>query len=115
MARNNLCVGAWLALSLGICVTRPAYSADDYAANASRLQQMTPEQKDDLRRKKIRFDELSDEEKTRLRDLHEEIAGDPNSKDLQSTATAYNRWLATLDSTERSQLLDIKDTEARIE
>jgi hypothetical protein len=89
--------------------------ADDYSTNASRLEQMTPEQKDDLRRKKIRFDELSDEEKKRLRDLHEEIAHDPNSKELQNTATAYNRWLATLDSTDRSQLLDIKEPEARIE
>jgi len=89
--------------------------ADDYTTNAARLQQMTPEQKDDLRRKKIRFDELGDEEKKRLRDLHDEIASDPNAKDLQNTATAYNRWLRTLDSAERSQLLDIKDPEARIE
>ncbi|HEY2414848.1 MAG TPA: hypothetical protein VGI40_21565 [Pirellulaceae bacterium] len=90
-------------------------SGDDYATNAARLEQMTPEQKDDLRRKKIRFDELSDDEKKRLRDLHEEIAHDPNAKELQSTVTAYNRWLATLDSAERSTLLDIKDQVARIE
>jgi hypothetical protein len=103
------------AVCLVVCFARNAYSADDFSTNAARLQQMTPEQKDDLRRKKIRFDELNDEEKKRLRDLHEEIARDPNSKELQNTATAYNRWLATLDSTDRSQLLDIKDPDARIE
>jgi len=89
--------------------------ADDYAANATRLEQMTPEQKDDLRRKKLRFDELSPEDKQRLRDLHGAIIGDPNAKELESTVTGYNRWLATLDSTERSTLLDIKDPQSRIE
>jgi len=107
-------ISCFLFVSLIFLPAKPAV-ADDYTTNASRLQQMTPEQKDDLRRKKIRFDELNDDEKKRLRDLHEEIAQDPNAKELQSTVTAYNRWLATLDSTERSQLLDIKDPEARIE
>src|SRR3954451_1710091 len=92
-------------LGFVVLLASDALSGDDYATNAARLEQMTPEQKDDLRRKKIRFDELSDDEKKRLRDLHEEIARDPNAKELQSTVTAYNRWLATLDSTERSQLL----------
>jgi hypothetical protein len=107
-------ISCFLFSGLVLLPTSSAF-ADDYATNAARLEQMSPEQKDDLRRKKIRFDELSDDEKKRLRDLHEEIARDPNAKELQSTVTAYNRWLATLDSTERSQLLDITDPEARIE
>jgi hypothetical protein len=76
---------------------------------------MTAEQKDDLRRKKIRFDELNPEDKQRLRDLHSAITTDPNAKELESTVTGYNRWLATLDSAERSTLLDIKDPDSRIE
>jgi hypothetical protein len=85
-----------------------------YSQNEARLKEMTPDQKEDLRRKKQRFDELSTDEQKRLRDLHQAIAGDPNAQELSDTVTRYNRWLANLDSTERSTLLDIKDPAQRI-
>src|SRR3954468_569408 len=44
-------------LILGLLLSNSA-CADDFTTNSARLQQMTPEQKDDLRRKKLRFDEL---------------------------------------------------------
>jgi hypothetical protein len=91
------------------------HGADDsYAANAGRLEKMTPEQKDDLRRKKLRFDALSPAEQQKLRELHSAITGDANSKELLDTVKSYNRWLATLDAVERSSLLDIKDPAERI-
>ncbi|HMC10736.1 MAG TPA: hypothetical protein VKH44_05580 [Pirellulaceae bacterium] len=75
---------------------------------------MTSDQKDDLRRKKLRFDELSPDEQQHLRDLHTSITSDLNAKELLETVKSYNRWLANLDSSERSTLLDIKDPEQRI-
>jgi hypothetical protein len=87
---------------------------DDASDSAARLKQMTPEQKDDLRRKKIRFDELSAEEKQQIRDLHASITNDPNAKELSETLRLYNRWLANLDPADRSTLLDIKDPQQRI-
>ena len=96
------------------CISTLVRGQDTLADNARRLQQMTPEQKDDLRRKKIRFDELSADEKQRLRELHDSITSDPDAKELSDTVTRYNRWLASLDATERSTLLDIKDPEQRI-
>ena len=81
-----------------------ARADDSYAQNAARIQQMTPNQKDDLRRKKNRFDELTPEEQQKLRDLHVAITSDPNTKELIDTLTQYNRWLKTLDSEDRSTL-----------
>jgi hypothetical protein len=92
----------------------PVCADDSYAANAQRLEKMTAEQKDDLRRKKLRFDALSAGEQQKLRELHSEITSDANSKELLDTVKSYNRWLQTLDSVERLSVLDIKDPEERI-
>src|SRR4051794_39380166 len=109
-ARCLLAVGL-----LGMPWFPSAARAQSYSQNEARLKEMTPDQKEDLRRKKNRFDELSIDEQRRLRDLHQSIATDPNASDLMDTVTRYSRWLATLDSTERSTLLDIKEPEKRIE
>src|SRR5688572_6967091 len=104
-----------LVLAAALSVLPASSLADDSAAqNAERIKQMSPDQKDDLRRKKLRFDELSADEKQRLRDLHASITSDKNAPDLSDTATRYARWLSTLDATDRSTLLDIKDPEQRI-
>jgi hypothetical protein len=87
---------------------------DSYSQNAARLEKMTADQKEELRRKKLRFDGLNSDEQQRLRDLHTELTSDANAKELLDTARSYNRWLATLDSAERSTLLDIKDPQERI-
>src|SRR5437773_7743026 len=91
-----------------------SYSDKSYAQNAARLEKMTADQKDDLRRKKLRFDGLSSDEQQKLRDLHASITSDASAKELLETVKSYNRWLATLDSSERSTLLDIKDPQQRI-
>src|SRR6476646_3542065 len=60
----------------------PKLCADDsYAQNVARLEKMTADQKEELRRKKLRFDGLNSDEQQRLRDLHEEITSDANSKE----------------------------------
>jgi hypothetical protein len=89
-------------------------AADDYTANAARLQQMSAEEKEELSRKRLRFEELSPAEQERLRKLYGSIKADANADELLGTVTRYNRWLATLESAERSTLLDIKDPEQRI-
>jgi hypothetical protein len=104
-----------LVLAAALSMLPASSQADDSAAqNAERIKQMSPDQKDDLRRKKLRFDELSADEKQRLRDLHASITSDPNAGDLSDTVTRYARWLSSLEATERSTLLDIKDPEQRI-
>src|SRR5206468_12011498 len=99
---------------LGWHQSRVARADDSYAENAARLEKMTADQKEDLRRKKLRFDGLSSDEQQKLRDLHASITSDSSSQELLETVKSYNRWLATLDSSERSTLLDIKDPQQRI-
>ena len=82
--------------------------------NAARLKEMTAEQKEELSRKRLRFDELDAAEKQRRRDLHAAISADAMADELLDAATRYNRWLANLDSAERSALLDIKEPTQRI-
>lgn len=122
MACNRLCnlpIGTRLALvaSLALLLSIPAaLPADDQlAANAARLENMSAEQKEELSRKRLRFDELNTAEQHRLRSLHASIASDPGKDELLDTATRYSRWLSNLDSAERSALLDIKDPQKRIE
>src|SRR3954469_17054935 len=68
----GLCITVGIAVALAAQARRVA--ADDaYSANAARLEKMTPDQKDDLRRKKLRFDALSLAEQQKLRELHTEI------------------------------------------
>jgi hypothetical protein len=101
-----MAVGGWR--------THMAHGQELNSQNEARLKAMPPDQKDDLRRKKLRFDELGPEEQQRLRELHSAITTDPNAKELMETLTRYNRWLATLDGTDRTTLLDIKEPEKQI-
>ena len=60
-----------LALLLGSTVN--ATAAESEEQRAERLKQMTAEQRDELLRKKKRFDELKPEEKERYHALHASI------------------------------------------
>lgn len=110
---------AWLAgLVVAACwaaggVARAA-ADDSYAQRAERIARMTPEEKEELRKKKERFDALSPAEQQRIRALHAAIAADPDSQELIQTMTRYNRWLATLDPTDRYKLLDTRDPQERV-
>jgi hypothetical protein len=87
---------------------------ESYAENKARLDAMMPEQKEELRRRKLAFDELSDPEKNRLRDLHAAITSDSNADELMATLKSYSRWLANLDPAEKFELQKIADPDKRI-
>ncbi len=92
----------------------PAKGDEPRQTNAERLKVMSSEQKEEISRKRLRFEELSASEQQRLRELHVSIEADAKATELLDTATRYSRWLANLDSAERSALLDIKDPQQRI-
>jgi hypothetical protein len=83
-------------------------------AHAERLKKLSADEKEDLRRKKNRFDELHAAEQQRLRDLHASITSDPQAQELAKTVKNYHRWLATLDSAQRIAVQDEKDPTKRI-
>lgn len=98
---------ATLLLLFPLALAAPLRAAETEAQRAERLAKMTAEQKEELLRKKDRFDALPADEKARLRGLHAEIEATSHARQLHQTLTRYNDWLKTLSSAERAELLGL--------
>ncbi len=67
-----------------------------------------------LLHKKERFDALSSEVKTQMRQTHQQLCTQPNAAQLYDVMVNYRNWLATLPAATRAELLDAPP-EKRIE
>ena len=85
----------------------PALMGDEATTTQVRLESLSPEQREELLRKKERFDALKDEEKERLRKLHQDITSAPDADRLQRVMSRYTQWLSSLTSAQRSELLTL--------
>jgi hypothetical protein len=85
--------------------------AETYAERAARVAALSPGEKAELLKKKQRFDALSEEEKQRLRQLHESLSSAPDSQQLQVLLTRYSNWLKGLQPGRRADLLDLPSAE----
>jgi hypothetical protein len=93
-------------LTLLVAAPLAVATADDsFDADRQRLENMPAEEKEELLRKKERFDRLSPEEQDRLRQLHSQISSDPQSQRLHELMVRYTEWLKTLSSGQRAELL----------
>jgi hypothetical protein len=81
--------------------------ADSQQDCRERLEKMTGAEKEELRRKKERFDRLSPDQQDRLRQLHEKLSKDPQSARLRQIMVRYGEWLKTLPSGQRAELLSM--------
>jgi hypothetical protein len=79
-------------------------SADDSAAQLATL---SAEQKEELLRKKDRFDSLPQVEQDRLRALHQSLASSAKAEELSRVMDRYCEWLKTLTSAQRAELRDL--------
>ena len=80
----------------------------DPAALAERrkaIEQMTPAEKEDLRRRQKQFSELPLAEQERLRKLHRELEKDPDGKALQAVMGRYHEWCKQVSRLQRDDLL----------
>jgi hypothetical protein len=68
------------------------------------VEELSPSAKRELLRKKERFDQLSDEEKARLRRLDAEISRHPDAPEIRRVLERYGQWLASLSAKERAEL-----------
>ncbi len=82
--------------------------------NLQRLEKMTDAEKTEFLQKKRRFDELTPQEKQRLRELYARLQKDPDRERLMKILRRYSEWLKTLPPGERAQLLSLP-AEQRIE
>lgn len=78
---------------------------------AARLERMSPSKKEELARKKARFDKLSPEEQARLKKLCNQIKSRPDADELESVMSRYHEWLKTLSSNELAELRDLPEEE----
>jgi hypothetical protein len=98
-------ISNWGALAVVVmaCLALTVW-ADTTAERTKRLASLSPEEKEDLLRKKQRFDALKDEEKQRLRDLHQSLSAEADAVQLHALAVRYSNWLKALAPTVRSSL-----------
>lgn len=84
-------------------------SSDDESPEAvrERLERMSAEEREALRRRSDRFYDFSPEKQQRLRNLHRQLTAQPDEQRLRDVLDRYTQWLRNLSSNERSQLLSL--------
>jgi hypothetical protein len=81
--------------------------ADGYSEDAAKNQALSSDDKAELLRKKQRFDELTEPERQRLRDLHQQLSSSPDAAELKKLMGRYCDWLRNLSSAERAEVLSL--------
>ncbi|MCA9269621.1 MAG: DUF2613 family protein [Planctomycetales bacterium] len=103
--------GLLLGVALVVGVAGAAKEAQEPTADSQdprdKIEALTVTEKEELRRKTEQFERLSDEEKNRLRSLHDELTASPDHERLEHVMLHYNNWLATLSGQERADLLKL--------
>jgi hypothetical protein len=92
---------------LSVLVFAVAAWADTQAERAARLAKLSPAEKEELLRKKQRFDKLEPEERDRLRRFHESLSAVPDADQLHGVLIRYSNWLKALQPNQRSAILDL--------
>lgn len=84
-----------------------AMESESEQARRERVEEMTMEEKEELRQKQERFVSLSQQEQDRIRKLHDELTTRDDADKLRAVLERYHAWLATLSSAERAELLSL--------
>ena len=84
-----------------------AGTAEGISARRARIEQMSAAEKQLLREKKDRFDQLTEHEQEKLRLIHNQLEGDPDSEHLTRVMENYFEWLKTLSPGQRAELLEL--------
>lgn len=86
-------------------------------ARRHRVETMTPEQKDDLRRRYERFRDLTPQEQSRLRQLHQALEASPHRAELLAVMERYTAWFNQQPSYRQAELASLPPAErvARVE
>jgi hypothetical protein len=83
-----------------------AIDGGSLAERQARLASLSPEQIEQLLRKKEVFDALPPEERERLRRLDRDLNAEPNAERLLQTLRGYHEWLTSLRTDERIRIKD---------
>ena len=81
--------------------------ADSPASRRAMIEQMSPEEKEELKRRLDRYMSLDEAERQRVRRLHDELTSDPRGDELRAVLVRYLEWLRTLSPAQRAELLEL--------
>jgi hypothetical protein len=82
---------------------------ETFAERRVRIEQMSAQEKEELLDKSRRFYELREDEQNHLREMHEQLSRHPHGERLREVMQRYARWLRTLPSGERAELLSLSE------
>lgn len=90
-----------------ICLCWPWMTGLAFAPQDADSEALSAAKKQELLRKKQRFDELSDEEKQRMRQLHQDLKASPQQERLKAIMVRYSQWLKTLSPKQRAKIASL--------
>jgi hypothetical protein len=85
---------------------------EQLVARRAEVEELSPQEKEDLRRQFDRFQGLSAEMKKRYRALDAELRADPDEARLRSILEQYHNWLPTLSPLDRAELSEMSTEDA---
>lgn len=94
----------WSAAALGTHVARADESLDE---RRQRVEQLSPDDLEELQRKREAFANLSPDRQRNLRTFHQDLEADPRAAELRETLQRYSAWLRTLPAGRRAELLGL--------
>ena len=99
----------WMLCAVGLAVlpVTGVRSADSVAESERKLQAMPPARKDELRSKQEFFAQLTPAERDRLRRLHEQLSSAGDGEQLTQLMLRYSEWLKSLSLELRAELADL--------
>ena len=103
--RNKWNVLPLLALILGMMNLPSVISQQPLPKTVKALQQLPPKQRNELQQKKVRLNQLSEEEKAGYREFNAKLNAAPNQQRLRAVMMTYNKWLLDLDDSLRERIL----------
>ncbi|MEX2118653.1 MAG: hypothetical protein WD847_03510 [Pirellulales bacterium] len=109
LLRRSIVLAVAAACSLGFSDPRELIGQ-----RREKVERMTPQEKQQLRRKLDRFQGYPPEEQQRMRDLEAALRADPEADALRQVLDRYDLWLTELSAAERHELLILEGPE-RIE
>lgn len=95
-----------LALAASRC-----HAAETMDERLARLKTMSASDKETLRRNHERLEKLAPPEQQQLRNLEQELVGDPKGEQLRQVILRYHKWLRALPSADRATLLSLSEEE----
>jgi hypothetical protein len=92
-----------------------ASAEEKLAARRAEVEAMPADKKNQLRKLYERFQQRSEIEQDRLRQLDAALRSDPEEPHLRAVLESYHNWLPTLTPLERAKLLDMTKDDAIVE